>query len=137
MKQDIQHMLEKAGITGVTSAAIGVGLLGTNNYYQIPGTNTTVPLPLITCVVGMANSFVTDGIHTLINEHVPLGKKTKDRASLGINAAVSGLSFFVLLHLAGSDVPYQYNMINAFLTGALGEVSGSASYEYLVDNLYF
>ena len=136
MKQNISHMLEKAGITGLATSAISIGLIGASVSYQIPGSNMRIPLPILTAALGAANSFATDGIHLLLNKTIPLGKKTADRYAFFINAGVSGATFFALLYLIGSDIPYQYNPLNAFLTGSLGEMAGSAGYEYLLNNLY-
>ena len=130
-------MLEKAGLCGFASACIGAAFFGFGqSSWVVPGTNMDVPLELLTFTVGTANSFVADGIHTVINKVVPLGKKTQDKTALITNAVVSGASFFALLHLGGSNVPYQYTLLKAFLTGAGGELIGSASYEYLLNNLY-
>ena len=136
MKSDIVHMLQKSAITGAATALAGVALTGSNNYYQFPGLKTAVPLPLITGLLGVANSFVTDGVHKVIHEYIPLGKKTSDITAFSVNAAISGASFFALLHLAGTEIPYTFNPLNAVLAGALGEVGGAATYEYLSNNLY-
>lgn len=137
MKNNISHMLEKAGICGVATMGIGIGFLGLGQTsWLIPGTATSVPVEFLTLGVGAVNSVVADGIHKFVNEHIPLGKKTSDKVSFFTNAAISGASFFALLHLAGSNVPYQYTFLRAFATGGLGEIVGSASYEYLVNNLY-
>ena len=137
MKNNISHMLEKAGLTGLATMGIGCAFFGCGQAtWLVPGTNTSVPIELLTFSVGTLNSFVADGIHTFLNKATPLGKKTSDRISLVSNAVISGVSFFGLLHLAGYDVPYQYTPLRAFATGAVGELAGSAGYEYLVNNLY-
>lgn len=137
MKNNISHMLEKAGICGAATMGIGMGFLGFGQTrWSVPGTSMIIPVEFLTLTVGAINSVVADGIHTFINKHIPLGKKTSDKVSFFTNAAIAGGSFFALLHLAGSNVPYQYTFLRAFATGALGEVVGAASYEYLVNNLY-
>ena len=137
MKNNISHMLEKAGLTGLATLGMGCVFFGCGETsWLIPGTNTTIPVECLTFGVGTINSFIADGIHTFLNKATPLGKKTSDRISLASNAIISGVSFFALLHLAGTNVPYQFTPIRAFATGAVGELAGSASYEYLVNNLY-
>lgn len=138
MKSDVSHMLEKAGFCGVATLVCGLPLFGFGNYvWNIPYTNTSVPVELLTFSAGTANSFVADGVHKFFNKVVPLGKKTADRTSLITNAAVSGITLLALLHLGGREVPYQFGMLRSFAVGAGAEILGSASYEYLANNLYF
>ena len=138
MKSDISHMLEKAGLCGAATMLVGIPFFGFNKLgWQIPYTNTEVPLELLTFTAGTLNSFVADGVHKFFNKVVPLGKKTADKTSLITNAAVSGVSLFALMHLGGTQVPYQLGALSTFVVGAGAEVVGSATYEYLSDNLYF
>ena len=137
MKNNISHMLEKSGLCGAATMAIGVAFYGLGQaQWSIPGTAAAVPIEFLTFGIGALNSAVADGIHTFLNKAVPLGKKTADRSALITNAIVSGASFFALLHLGGANVPYQYTLMKAFVTGAGGELIGSAAYEYLLNNLY-
>ena len=137
MKSDISHMLEKAGFCGVATMLCGVPFFGFNEMgWNIPYTNSQVPLELLTFSVGTLNSFVADGVHKFFNQVVPLGKKTADRTSLITNAAVAGASFFALLHLGGLNVPYQIQLSRALAIGAGGEIVGAGVYEYLTNNLY-
>ena len=137
MKNNISHMLEKSGLTGLVTMGVGCGFFGCGeSRWMIPGTSTTVPLEVLTFTVGVANSFVADGIHMFLNKAIPLGKKTADKTALITNAVIAGVSFFGLLHLTGYEVPYQFTPIRAFVTGALGEVGGTAGYEYLLNNMY-
>ena len=138
MKSEISHMLEKAGFCGAVTMFCAIpffGLAGTA--WNIPYTRIEVPLELLTFSVGTLNSFVADGIHTVINRVVPLGKKSSDMTSVITNAAVAGCSFYMLLHLGGTNIPTQFTMLKAFTVGSLGEVVGSGVYEYLSNNLYF
>ena len=139
MKNNVSHMLEKAGFTGLATMGMGCVFFGFNKArWLLPGTvSTTIPLEFLTFGVGLANSFVADGIHLFLHKATPLGKKTSDRISLVSNAVISGVSFFGLLHLAGMNVPYQFTPIRAFATGAVGELAGTASYEYLANSLHF
>ena len=138
MKSDISHMLEKAGVCGAATVLCGVPFFGFGSLgWNIPYTNTEVPLELLTFAAGTANSLVADGVHKFFNQVVPLGKKTADRTSLITNAAISGVSLFALLHLGGVAVPYQLGALTTFGVGAGAEILGSAAYEYLANNLYF
>ena len=137
MKNNISHMLEKSGICGVATIGVGIGFLGFGqSTWILPIVNIDVPVEFLTLTIGALNSVVTDGIHTFLHKAIPLGKKTADRTALITNSVVSGLSFFALLHLGGSNVPYQYTLMRAFATGALGELVDTSGYEYLVNNLY-
>ena len=130
-------MLEKAGITGIATMGLGVCFFGFGRArWAIPGTATTIPLEFLTLGLGVANSFVADGLHQFINKAVPLGKKTSDRVSVVSNAVISGITFFGLLHLGGAQVPYDFTPMRAFITGSVGELAGSAGYEYLLNNMY-
>ena len=111
-------------------------MTGTGNYYRWPGSNKAIPLPIVTGLLGVVNSFVTDAVHKVVHDYIPLGKKTSDKTALAVNAAISGASFFGVLHLAGTQVPYTFHPLNALFAGALGEIGGSATYEYLLNNLY-
>lgn len=137
MKSNIQHMLEKAGFTGVATMLCGIPFFGFGQSgWNIPMTQVEVPIEIMTLGVGTLNSFVTDGIHSFFNLAVPLGQKSKDRTAFITNAVVSGASFFACLHLAGFNVPYQFTLLRAFACGAVGEVVGTSVYEYLTNNLY-
>ena len=137
MKSDISHMLEKAGFCGAATMLCAGGFFGFGNTgWNIPYTNTEVPIELLTFSVGTVNSFVADGVHKFFNQVVPLGKKTADKTSMITNAAVAGASFFALLHLGGLSVPYQVQLSRALAIGAGGEIVGSGVYEYLANNLY-
>ena len=138
MKSDVSHMLEKAGACGVATLVCSLPFFGFGNYsWQIPYTNTSVPLELLTFTAGTANSFVADGFHKFFHSVVPLGKKTADKTTLLSNAAFSGIGFIALLHLGGIQIPYQLGLINSFAIGAGSELVGSAVYEYLQNNLSF
>ena len=138
MKNDISHMLEKAGFCGGAAVLCGIPFFGLmQSSWQIPYTNTTIPLEILTFSLGTANSFVADGVHQFFNQVVPLGKKTADKASLLTNAAVAGASFYALLHLGGMNVPRQVGLLSSFCIGAGAEVIGSGTYEYLQNNISF
>ena len=138
MKSEISHMLEKAGFCGAATMFVAIPFFGLGAAgWNIPYTQIEVPLELLTFSVGTLNSFVADGIHTVINRVVPLGKKSSDMTSLITNAAVAGCTFYALLHLGGLSVPPQFTLLKAFAVGSMGEVVGSGVYEYLSNNLYF
>jgi hypothetical protein len=131
-------MLEKAGFCGITALISGIPWLGLGSAgWVVPMTSLTIPVEFLTFGMGTANSFIADGVHMFLNKGVPLGKKTADRTALISNAVVAGLSMFTILHLAGANVPQQVGFFPSFIIGSVSEVVGSASYEYLANNLYF
>jgi hypothetical protein len=136
MKNNISHMLEKAGLCGVATGFMGASFFGIDAYYAPPLLGMRVPLLLFTIPLGAANSFIADGIHTFVNQHIPLGKKTADKTAFITNAVVSGGSLVALMSIIDPNLMKSFSLLNAFLTGSVGEIVGSATYEYLLNNMY-
>ena len=80
MKNNISHMLEKAGLCGVSALLVGSCFLGFGKTkWEMPYTGLQIPVEFFTFGIGTANSFATDAISLFFHEAVPLGKKSSDR----------------------------------------------------------
>ena len=129
-------MLEKSGFVGAATGIMGGLLFGFDSYYTMPIVNTRLPLLYFTIPLGVANSFVADGMHTFINKHIPLGKKSADQTTFLLNAGISGASLIALMGIIDPTLLNSFNLLPAFLVGAIGEIVGTGTYEYLAENMY-
>ena len=136
MKEDVSHILEKSIVTGSATALISGALNGFSAQYKIPGTNSLIPFLPVAFVLGGINSAVVDTLHLGINRAIPIPQKPKDIASFLGGIGLSAGSFFMVLHLGGTNLPYQYTLLKALATGALGELVGAGVYNQLKENLY-
>ena len=135
MKSSMSHMLEKAGLCGLATGVFGTYFFGLDAMYNFQYMNLSVPLLAITLPLGFANSFIADGVHSFIHQHIPLGKKTQDKTAFITNAVIAGTTFTALMALS-TNMSSAFGMGGGFIAGAFSEVVGSATYEYLVNNLY-
>ena len=81
VKNDVNHVIEKAVLTGVVTG-VGAGQLFPGAQYTLPqflsSTNTTIPFPIVCGAIGALNSGVIDGLHLGVNKGIPLPQKVKD-----------------------------------------------------------
>lgn len=129
--------VEKAGINGVI-AGVGTQLyFGTDIRVESPLGGGSMPLFVLTGLVGAAGSLIGDGLHLAMKDVVPISKKANDRMSVLTGAAINGLSFAVLLYAYKPAILRDIGTTTAVLTGAAAEFGGSAAYSYLKENQYF
>ena len=136
MKEDISHLLEKSVITGVATAGVSTAFHGISAQYKLPGSNKLIPFLPLAFILGGANSAIVDALHLGINKAIPIPQKPKDMASFLGGAALSAGSFYLLLNLGGRNLPGQYSLWKALVTGAVGEIVGAGVYNQLKENLY-
>ena len=101
----IIEVVEKAGINGIIAG------IGTAGYF---GTDAVVtglfggdmPLYALTGVVGAIGSLLSDGLHLVMKDTIPISKKANDQASVLTGIAVNGVLFGATLYLYQPQLLY-------------------------------
>ena len=134
-KNDVNHVLEKAVITGVATGIMASQMFPGAQYVLpqfISPEPRQIPFVVVAGGVGALNSMVCDGLHLGIQKGVPLPQKASDLTVFGASVATSAISMYCLLRLGNVDI----GVINSALTGAVGEVAGGLGFYYLKDKNY-
>ena len=127
--------VEKAGINGLITGALTIPVFGTNAKFVFPFTNQLVPLYGITFLVGTLGSFAGDVVHLIISD-LPVSKKFKDTSNLVTGVAINAGLFACMLRMIGPGLAEDFGTMTALCVGGVGEFLGTASYNYLKENLY-
>lgn len=134
-KNDVNHVIEKAGLTAVTTGIVASQMFP-NGQYVLPSwmssAETKIPLPIVACGIGALNSLVVDGLHLTVNKGIPLPKKASELTTFGMSVGASALSMYLLLKMSDVNI----GLMNSAITGALGEVAGGVGFYYLKENKY-
>ena len=127
---------EKAGLNGIAAGAATLGLFGTKAKVYMPYFNSNVSLSALALGVGAVGSIIGDLAHKFIKDEVSISEKWKDRTSLLSGVAINGALFTGLLYLYNDQVAKDFGIATGFLVGGGSEFLGSASYNYLKENMY-
>ena len=128
------EFVEKAGINGIISSAASIALFGTQAKVVAPFTSMTMPLYCLIFLGGVGSSFVTDGLHMMLKDIIPISKKSNDRSSLFTGMAVNAVVFAGLLQLTSPAVAEDFGRIMALAVGAGTEFAAASSYTYLKES---
>lgn len=135
VKNDVNHVIEKAVLTGVITG-VGGNLMFPGAQYTLPALisaeNTQIPFPLVCGAIGALNSGVIDGLHLGVNKGIPLPQKAKDLTTFTVGAGVSALSMYGLLLLGNVNI----GITNSALLGIAGEVAGGLAFYFLKEKQY-
>ena len=127
--------VEKAGINGLITGALTIPVFGTKAQILFPLTNQYVPLYLVSFLVGGLGSFAGDIVHLIFSE-LPVSKKFTDTSNVLLGVAINGGLFALMLNMIDTQVAVDFGTMTALCIGGAGEFLGTASYNYLKDNLY-
>ena len=131
-KNDVNHMIEKAAISGVATGIVASQMFPGAQYVLPFGAPRQIPFVVVAGGIGALNSMVCDGLHLGIQKGVPLPQKAADLTTFGASVAASAISMYCLLRLGSVDI----GIMNSALTGVIGEVAGGLSFYYLKDKNY-
>ena len=135
-KNDVNHLIEKALLTGATTGILSAQVFPSANYVLPPslsgGAIVEIPLVAVATGIGALNSVVCDALHLSVNKGIPLPKKAKDMTTFASSVGASALSMYLLLRLGGVEI----GLVNSAIAGAVGEVAGGLAFYYLKENKY-
>lgn len=119
------EQLTKAGIHGILTSGASVGIIGVGNNVNIPFLNVTVPLYIVMFGVGVASSALSDVVHQIVKDDIPLSRKGADQASLVLGAVASGYALQMALALLNPKLPGEFGFATSFAIGAGSELGAS------------
>ena len=131
------QIVEKAGINGLITGAGTAMYFGSGSVVRGVFGSRSMPLFVLTGIAGAIGSMVGDGIHTTLNEAIPVSKKANDRMSVITGAGINGGALALLLYLYQPNILRDFGLFTAIAFGAGTEIAGSALYTYLKENGYF
>lgn len=129
-------VFEKAGLNGIAAGAGTLAIYGTSAKVYMPYFGSNVSLPAVAFGLGAVGSLLGDLAHKFIKDDVDISEKWKDRTSLLAGVGLNGALFTGLLYCYNQDVANDFGYATAFLVGAGSEFLGTASYNYLKENMY-
>lgn len=127
--------IEKAGLNGLAAGAVTLTYFTPKAKVFMPWANSNVPLSAVAFGVGATGSLIGDLIHKYVIDDVDISEKWKHRTSLVTGLALNGGLFTGLLFLYDKSVCNDFGFGQAFGVGALAELAGSGSYNYLKENM--
>ena len=132
----MMDFFEKAGLNGIAAGAGTLTVFGTNAKVFMPYFGSNVNLAAVAFGLGAVGSLLGDLAHKFIKEEVDISEKWKDRTSLLSGVALNGALFTGLLYCYNREVANDFGYATAFLIGGGSEFIGTASYNYLKENMY-
>ena len=135
----VSHFLTKSLISGATMSVASVMAVGRKAYFTGTLFNTYYELPLwgISGVVGAVTSVVADGLHTLMEENIPLNKKITHELALASGIGLSTGAFCLTLYALNPSSVTEMGLVKLGLMGALSEVVSSYAINAIYPDEYF
>ena len=134
-KNDVNHVLEKSVITGITTGIMASQMFPGAPYVLpqfLSPQAREVPFSLVATGIGAANSMVCDLLHLSIKKGVPLPQKAAELSTFGASIAASAVTMYCLLRLGNANI----GIVNSAITGAVGETVGGLGFYYLKQKNY-
>ena len=135
-KNDVNHVLEKAGLTAVTTGLVASQIFPDASYVLPEMLSSeslsSIPLPIVAGGIGALNSALCDGLHLTLNKGIPLPKKAQEYTTFAMSVGTSALTMYLLLRMGNINV----GLVNSALIGSIGEVVGGAGFYYLKENKF-
>ena len=125
------EMIEKSVIQGAITSAITCYWLGNDVILSLPFTSYEVPCWGVGAVLGVASSLVSDAVHYVVKEEIPLESKVNDMASNALGIVSSGVVFNGVLYALYPALPSQYGVLAGMVSGAIAEYGASFTYNLL------
>ena len=128
-------VLEKAAITGGITGLASV--VTTGSAWNVPcprifGLGSgQCPLFVYAAIAGAVSSGVSDALHYLIRQEVPINKKAQDEGSLYLGALLGAATYYGTIYLTNPYLARDLGALTLGITGMVAEMGASFIYAML------
>jgi hypothetical protein len=129
--------IEKAGINGIITGVASAMLYGPRAQVGTPFAQTKLmPLYALMFLAGAGTSLITDGLHMVLKDNVPISQKSNDRQSQITGVVINSIVFYGLIYYYDTSLARDVGALKALAVGAASEWVSSSSYTQLKEKLY-
>ena len=122
-----RHFIVKSLVSGSVMSLASIAAVGRQAYFtgNLFGKYYELPIWSICGGVGAVASLVSDGIHTLMEENIPVNKKIDHQLAVATGIGITTGAFALTLYSLNPSSIQEMGLLKIGLMGALSEITSS------------